>query len=111
MERMEYLCRAERQVRMTAVAIRPERQHKNECPIEGHPFLPNNKPGLLPFHLSGMCKWEQEGIEKVSYVSVWRRYKRKLFQKTFQQVSILSANETKKRLLKSGKDKRNRFKS
>ena len=53
MKRKQYFCRAERQVRMTAAAIRPECQHKNECPIEGHPFLPNNKPGILLFHLVG----------------------------------------------------------
>ena len=105
METMIYLCRAERQGRMIAVAIRPESLYKNECPIEGHPFLPNDKPGILPIHLVGKCERKQGATEKVSYVSVWIENKCSPFQYDFKKLSIVPANETKKRLLKSGKDK------
>ena len=101
---MIYLCRAERQGRMIAVAIRPESLYKNECPIEGHPFLPNDKPGILPIHLVGKCERKQGATEKVSYVSVWIENKCSPFQYDFKKLSIVPANETKKRLLKSGKD-------
>lgn len=104
METMIYLCRAERQSRMIAVAIRPESLYKNECPIEGHPFLPNDKPGILPIHLVGKCERKQGATEKVSYVSVWIENKCSPFQYDFKKLSIVPANETKKRLLKSGKD-------
>ena len=109
METMIYLCRAERQGRMIAVAIRPESLYKNECPIEGHPFLPNDKPGILPIHLVGKCERKQGATEKVSYVSVWIENKCSPFQYDFKKLSIVPANETKKRLLKSGKDKRCRY--
>ena len=90
---------------MIAVAIRPECLYKNECPIEGHPFLPNDKPGILPIHLVGKCERKQGATEKVSYVSVWIENKCSPFQYDFKKLSIVPANETKKRLLKSGKDK------
>ena len=90
---------------MIAVAIRPESLYKNECPIEGHPFLPNDKPGILPIHLVGKCERKQGATEKVSYVSVWIENKCSPFQYGFKKLSIVPANETKKRLLKSGKDK------
>ena len=35
---------------MMAATITPCIPFKNECPIEGHPFLPNNKGGLLLSH-------------------------------------------------------------
>ena len=89
---------------MIAVAIRPESLYKNECPIEGHPFLPNDKPGILPIHLVGKCERKQGATEKVSYVSVWIENKCSPFQYDFKKLSIVPANETKKRLLKSGKD-------
>ena len=89
---------------MIAVAIRPESLYKNECPIEGHPFLPNDKPGILPIHLVGKCERKQGATEKVSYVSVWIENKCSPFQYGFKKLSIVPANETKKRLLKSGKD-------
>ena len=104
METMIYLCGAERQGRMIAVAIRPESLYKNECPIEGHPFLPNDKPGILPIHLVGKCERKQGATEKVSYVSVWIENKCSPFQYDFKKLSIVPANETKKRLFKSGKD-------
>ena len=50
MEIMEYLCRAEQRGRMMAATTTPCIPFKNECPIEGHPFLPNNKGGLLLSH-------------------------------------------------------------
>ena len=90
---------------MIAVAIRPESLYKNECPIEGHPFLPNDKPGILPIHLVGKCERKQGATEKVSYVSVWIENKCSPFQYDFKKLSIVPANETKKRLLKSGKDR------
>lgn len=49
---MEYLCRAERRGRMMAETITPCTLLKNECPVEGHPFLPNNKDGILLSHLT-----------------------------------------------------------
>ena len=91
---------------MIAVAIRPESLYKNECPIEGHPFLPNDKPGILPIHLVGKCERKQGATEKVSYVSVWIENKCSPFQYDFKKLSIVPANETKKRLLKSGKDRK-----
>ena len=109
METMIYLCRAERQGRMIAVAIRPESLYKNECPIEGHPFLPNDKPGILPIHLVGKCERKQGATEKVSYLSVWIENKCSPFQYDFKKLSIVPANETKKRLLKSGKDRIQKF--
>jgi len=45
----------------------------------------------------------------VSYVSVWIENKCSPFQYDFKKLSIVPANETKKRLLKSGKDKKSRF--
>ena len=33
-----------------AATITPRIPFKNECPVEGHPFLPNNKDGLLLSH-------------------------------------------------------------
>ena len=50
MEIMEYLCRAEQRGRMMAATITPCIPFKNECPIEGHPFLPNKKSGILLVH-------------------------------------------------------------
>lgn len=101
---MPYLCRAERQVRMKAVAISPESQYKNECPIEGHPFLPNDKPGILPVHLFGKCEQKQGATENALCLSVWIGNKRSPFQYGFKKLSIVLDNETKKRLLKSEKD-------
>ena len=91
---------------MIAVAIRPESLYKNECPIEGHPFLPNDKPGILPIHLVGKCERKQGATEKVSYVSVWIENKCSPFQYGFKKLSIVPANETKKRLLKFRKRQR-----
>ena len=50
MEIMKYLCRAEQRGRTMAATITPSTPSKNECPVEGHPFLPNNKDGLLLSH-------------------------------------------------------------
>ena len=50
MKIMEYLCRAEQRGRMMAATTTPCIPFKNECLIEGHPFLPNNKGGLLLSH-------------------------------------------------------------
>ena len=36
---------------MIASAIIAGCRDKNECPIEGHPFLPNKKSGILLAHL------------------------------------------------------------
>ena len=74
MEIMEYLCHAEQLGRMMAATITPYTPLKNECPIEGHPFLPNNKDGLLLSHQTRVsiqtagnrriCKPLQYGKEK-----------------------------------------------
>ena len=69
MEIMEYLCRAEQRGRMMAATITPCTPSKNECPVEGHPFLPNNKDGLLLSHLTEM-----------SSETVWNQRKRKPLQ-------------------------------
>ena len=94
MKTMAYLCNAERQVRMKAVAIRPERHCNNECPFEGHPLLPNDKPGIMPFHLVGIC---------VMLFST-EKNRRNLFQYGSNEPSIILANNSKNRLLNSGKD-------
>ena len=52
MEIMTYLCRAEQRGRMMAATITPCTSLKNECPVEGHPFLPNNEDGILLSHLT-----------------------------------------------------------
>ena len=44
-----------------AATITPCTPSKNECPVEGHPFLPNNKDGLLLSH-QPRCQAEQHGI-------------------------------------------------
>ena len=95
METMIYLCRAERQGRMIAVAIRPESLYKNECPIEGHPFLPNDKPGILPIHLVGKCERKQGATEKVSYVSVWIENKCSPFQYGFKNCLLFQLMKQK----------------
>ena len=33
-----------------AATITPSTPSNNECPVEGHPLLPNNKDGLLLSH-------------------------------------------------------------
>ena len=50
---MKYLCQAKQRIRMIASAIIAGCRDKNECPIEGHPFLPNKKSGILLVHLDG----------------------------------------------------------
>ena len=69
MEIMRYLCHAEQRGRMIAATITPCIPFKNECPVEGHPFLPNNKDGLLLSHLTEM-----------SSETVWNQRKRKPLQ-------------------------------
>ena len=79
---------------MIAVAIRPESLYKNECPIEGHAFLPNKKARNPACPSLRRCKQYQDGNDG----SV----------KTFRELSIKAStnvvNETDNRLLKSGKD-------
>ena len=90
---MAYLCHAEQQGRMTAAAITSDFLCKNECPIQGHTFLPNNKNGIMLFHimmLSMKTAWKQESV---NLSSMGKR-----------KVSTFLANEEKKRLPKSGKD-------
>ena len=55
---MTYICRAEQKVRMKAHAIRADK--KNECPIEGHTFLPNREARNRLIHQFG-CKQFQSG--------------------------------------------------
>ena len=86
MEIMKYLCHAKRKVRMIAKAINTEHECKNECSIEGIHSC-QTKVGLLLVH--------QESV--------------KSFSRTSKKVSIDLANETKKRLLKSGKDSKESF--
>ena len=74
MEIMDYLCRAEQRGRMMATTIKTRIPHKNECPVEGHPFLPNNENGILLSHQTQasrktagngrMCKPLQYGKKK-----------------------------------------------
>ncbi len=93
---MAYLCHAEQQGRMTAAAITSDFLCKNECPIQGHTFLPNNKNGIMLFH-----------IMMLSMKTAWKRESVNLSSMGKRKVSTFLANEEKKRLLKSGKDIQN----
>ena len=93
---MAYLCHAEQQGRMTAAAITSDFLCKNECPIQGHTFLPNNKNGIMLFH-----------IMMLSMKTAWKRESVNLSSMGKRKVSTFLANEEKKRLPKSGKDKYN----
>ena len=79
---------------MTAAAITSDILCKNECPIQGHTFLPNNKNGIMLFHIMMMSMKTAWKWESVNLSSMEKR-----------KVSTFLANEEKKRLLKSGKDK------
>lgn len=96
---MAYLCHAEQRGRMTAAAITSDILCKNECPIQGHTFLPNNKNGIMLFHIMMMSMKTAWKWESVNLSSMEKR-----------KVSTFLANEEKKRLLKSGKDKMTAFK-
>ena len=78
---------------MTAAAITSDILCKNECPIQGHTFLPNNKNGIMLFH-----------IMILSIQTVWKWKCVNLSSMEKRKVSTFLANEEKKRLLKSGKD-------
>lgn len=78
---------------MTAAAITSDILCKNECPIQGHTFLPNNKNGIMLFHIMMMSMKTAWKWESVNLSSMEKR-----------KVSTFLANEEKKRLLKSGKD-------
>ena len=90
---MAYLCHAEQRGRMKAAAITSDTLCKNECPIQGHTFLPNNKSGIMLFH-----------IMILSIQTVWKWKCVNLSSMEKRKVSTFLANEEKKRLLKSGKD-------
>ena len=90
---MAYLCHAEQRGRMTAAAITSDILCKNECPIQGHTFLPNNKNGIMLSHIMMMSMKTAWKWESVNLSSMKKR-----------KVSTFLANEEKKRLLKSGKD-------
>ena len=79
---------------MTAAAITSDILCKNECPIQGHTFLPNNKNGIMLFHIMMMSMKTAWKWESVNLSSMEKR-----------KVSTFLANEEKKRLLKSGKDR------
>lgn len=91
---MAYLCHAEQRGRMTAAAITSDILCKNECPIQGHTFLPNNKNGIMLFHIMMMSMKTAWKWESVNLSSMEKR-----------KVSTFLVNEEKKRLLKSGKDR------
>ena len=78
---------------MTAAAITSDILYKNECPIQGHTFLPNNKNGIMLFHIMMLSMKTAWKWESVNLSSMGKR-----------KVSTFLANEEKKRLLKSGKD-------
>ena len=78
---------------MTAAAITSDFLCKNECPIQGHTFLPNNKNGIMLFH-----------IMMLSMKTAWKRESVNLSSMGKRKVSTFLANEEKKRLPKSGKD-------
>ena len=80
---------------MTAAAITSDILCKNECPIQGHTFLPNNKNGIMLFHIMMMSMKTAWKWESVNLSSMEKR-----------KVSTFLVNEEKKRLLKSGKDTR-----
>ena len=96
---MAYLCHAEQRGRMKAAAITSDTLCKNECPIQGHTFLPNNKNGIMLFH-----------IMILSIQTVWKWKCVNLSSMEKRKVSTFLVNEEKKRLLKSGKDKMTAFK-
>ena len=79
---------------MTAAAITSDILCKNECPIQGHTFLPNNKNGIMLFHIMMMSMKTAWKWESVNLSSMEKR-----------KVSTFLVNEEKKRLLKSGKDR------
>ena len=91
---MAYLCHAEQRGWMTAAAITSDILYKNECPIQGHTFLPNNKNGIMLFHIMMLSMKTAWKWESVNLSSMGKR-----------KVSTFLANEEKKRLPKSGKDK------
>ena len=78
---------------MTAAAITSDILYKNECPIQGHTFLPNNKNGIMLFHIMMLSMKTAWKWESVNLSSMGKR-----------KVSTFLANDEKKRLLKSGKD-------
>lgn len=73
---------------MTAAAITSDILCKNECPIQGHTFLPNNKNGIMLFHIMMMSMKTAWKWESVNLSSMEKR-----------KVSTFLANEEKKRLL------------
>ena len=79
---------------MTAAAITSDILCKNECPLQGHTFLPNNKNGIMLFHIMMMSMKTAWKWESVNLSSMEKR-----------KVSTFLANEEKKRLVESGKDK------
>ena len=81
---MAYLCHAEQQGRMTAAAITSDFLCKNECPIQGHTFLPNNKNGIMLFH-----------IMMLSMKTAWKRESVNLSSMEKRKVSTFLANEEK----------------
>ena len=60
-----YLYCAEQRGRMRAATINPNLPIKNECPIEGHPFLLNNGNGLQLSHLLAIIMLSCMESEKV----------------------------------------------
>ena len=79
---------------MKASAIKTECIRKNECPIEGHPFLPNKKSPESCLSIFGKCNILGSNIESV-----------KTFSWLQEEVSINLANEIENCLLRSGKDR------
>ena len=97
MNKMSYLCRAERQIRVKANASNPDRHLKLTAPSRGSQVCRTSKPEICKSSFSeGNCQVKQHGF----FACVYR------FSTATKIVSTDSVNEEKKRLVKSGKVKR-----
>ena len=96
MNKMSYLCRAERQVRVKANASNPDRHLNLNAPSRGSQVCRTSKPGICKSSFSkGKCQVKQHGF----FVCVYR------ISTTLTKPSTVSVNEEKKCLVKSGKVK------
>ena len=96
MNKMSYLCRAERQVRVKANASNPDRHLNLNAPSRGCQVCRTSKPGICKSSFSeGRRQVKQHGF----FACVYR------FSTATKGVSTDSVNEEKKCLVKSGKVK------
>ena len=94
MNKMSYLCRAERQVRVKANASSPDCHLNLNAPSRGSQVCRTSKPGICKSSFSErMCQVKQHGF----FACVYR------ISTATKRVSTDSVNEEKKCLVKSGK--------